>query len=92
MATELELGKNFLYTQIKAHIEGRNVVKQVSMAKWWISEMINRVAYNCIQLHGGFGFMDEYPVSRVYRDLRMQTIAAGTTEIMKRIIAKDMGL
>ncbi|MHB1126354.1 MAG: acyl-CoA dehydrogenase family protein [Bacillota bacterium] len=92
MATELELGTNFIYTMINAHIEGKNVVKQVSMAKWWITEMVQRVAYHCLQLHGGYGFMEEYPVSRAYRDVRMQTIAAGTTEIMKRIIAKEMGL
>jgi acyl-CoA dehydrogenase len=62
------------------------------MAKWWIAEMANRVAYDCVQLHGGYGFMEEYPICRWYRDIRASTIYAGTTEIMKTVIAKMMGI
>lgn len=54
--------------------------------------MANRVAYHCLQLHGGYGFMEEYPIVRFDRDIRMQTIAAGTTEIMKTIVAKSLEL
>ena len=92
MATEIELGRSFLDELLLDHLEGKNVVKKVSMAKWWIAEMANRVAYQCVQLHGGYGFMDEYPISKWYRDIRATTIYAGTSEIMKTVIAKMMDL
>jgi acyl-CoA dehydrogenase len=92
LATEVELGKTFLNTLIADHIAGKDIVKKVSMAKWWISEMANRVAYHCLQLHGGYGFMEEYPVARRYRDARSLTFIGGTTEIMKVIIGRMMGL
>jgi len=92
MATEIELGRVFIESLIEDHIEHKNVVKRVSMAKYWISEMANRVSYNCMQLYGGYGYMEEYPISRDYRDIRVQTIYAGATEVMKHIIAKEIGL
>ncbi|MBU2547768.1 MAG: acyl-CoA dehydrogenase family protein [Proteobacteria bacterium] len=92
MATEIELGRTFFDDLLADHLEGRNIVKKVSMAKWWIGEMCNRVAYQCLQLHGGYGFMDEYVISKWYRDVRAITIYAGTTEIMKQVIAREMGL
>ncbi len=92
MATEIELGRAFLDKLVADHIAGKDIVTKVSMAKWWIGELVNRVAYHCLQLHGGYGYMDEYPISRFYRDVRMHTIAAGTTEVMKVIIARQMGL
>ena len=91
MATEVELGRTFIDDLTVDHLAGRDIVKKVSMAKWWIAEMANRVAYDCVQLHGGYGYMEEYPISRWYRDIRVATIYAGTTEIMKRIIGKMMG-
>ena len=60
------------------------------MAKWWISEMAKRVASECMQLHGGYGYMEEYEIARRYRDIPVAAIYAGTTEIMKGIIAKDI--
>jgi acyl-CoA dehydrogenase len=92
MATEIELGRVFLERLIEEHMKGMNVVKRVSMAKYWISEMANRVAYQCLQLYGGYGYMEEYPISRDYRDIRAQTIYAGATEVMKHIISKEIGL
>ena len=92
MATEIELGRVFVERLIEDHMNHENVVKRVSMAKYWITEMANRVAYNCMQLYGGYGYMDEYPISKDYRDIRIQTIFAGTTEVMKHIIAKEIGL
>ena len=92
MATEIELGRTFFNDLLADHLKGLNIVRKVSMAKWWITEMANRVAYQCVQLHGGYGFMDEYPISRWYRDIRATPIYAGTTEIMKVVIAKEMGL
>lgn len=93
MATEIEIARTFLYNLIDEHVEGRQIpVSKVSMAKWWISEMANRVAYHSLQLFGGYGYMDEYPISRYYRNVRVDTIFAGSTEIMKIIIAKELGL
>lgn len=92
MATEVELGRAFLDDLIADHIEGKEIVKKVSMAKWWITEMANRLAYDCVQLHGGYGFMEEYPICKWYCDIRASTIYAGTTEIMKTVIAKMMGI
>ena len=92
MATEIELGRVFIERLIEDHMANKNVVKRVSMAKYWISEMANRVAYHCMQLYGGYGYMEEYPISRDYRDIRVQTIYAGATEVMKHIIAKEIGL
>ncbi len=91
MATEIEIGRNFLNSLLAEHLSGKDIVKRVSMAKWWLAEMVNRVAYQCVQLHGGYGYMDEYPISRWYRDVRVMSIFAGTTEIMKQIIGKTMG-
>jgi acyl-CoA dehydrogenase len=92
MATELELGRTFLDRLIVEHMAGTPVVKETSMAKWWITEMCKRVVDGCLQFYGGYGYMEEYPVCRAYRDARVQTIFAGTTEVMKIIIAKSMGL
>ena len=92
MATEVEIGRTFLNSLIEDFIEGKDITLRVSMAKWWISEMVNRVAYHCTQLHGGYGCMREYYVARVPGDVRSLTIAAGTTEIMKVIIGNIMKL
>jgi len=91
MATEVELGRTFFDDLVVDHLEGRDIVTKVSMAKWWIAEMANRVAYHCVQLHGGYGFMDEYPISKWYQDIRAATLYAGTTEIMKYVIARRLG-
>ena len=92
MATEIEIGKAFLETLIIEHMDGKDIVQKVSMAKYWISEMLNRVVAKCVQLHGGYGFMEEYPITRMYRDSRVQTIVGGTSEIMLLIISRNMGL
>ncbi len=92
MATEIELGKAFLDNLIGEYIAGEDIVMKVSMAKAWIPEMANRVAYQCVQLHGGYGYMEEYPIRRFARDVRVIPIFAGTTEVMKVIVGKMMGL
>lgn len=91
MATEVQMGHTFLDDLVERHIEGEEIVTRVSMAKYWIGEMANRVAYNALQLYGGYGYMDEYPISRHYRDVRCHTIYAGSSEIMKLIISRNMG-
>ena len=92
MATEIELGRAFLDSLLEDHIAGKEIVKKVSMAKAWICEMANRVAYDCVQLHGGYGYMDEYAISRFARDIRIFPIFAGTTEVMKVIVGRMMDL
>ncbi len=92
MATEVELGRAFLDNLICDHIAGEDIVMKVSMAKAWIPEMANRVAYQCVQLHGGYGYMEEYPICRFARDVRVIPIFAGTTEVMKAIVGKMMEL
>ncbi len=92
MATDVKLGRTFLDKLLVEHIEGRNVVLDVSMAKFWITDMAKRVIDGCLQLHGGYGYCEEYPVARAWRDVRVMSIFAGTNEIMKTIAAKFMGL
>ncbi len=92
MATEIELGRTFVDSLIVDYIAGKDIVKRVSMAKAWVPEMANRVAYHCVQLHGGYGYMEEYPICRFARDVRVIPIFAGTTEVMKLIIGRMMGL
>ena len=69
---------------------GRDCVTEVSMAKLFATEVANRVAYQAVQLHGGYGYMSEFPVERFFRDVRLWTIASGTSEIMREIIAKRL--
>ena len=92
MATEIRLGRTFVDKLIVDHMEGANVVVNVSMGKYWTSEMAMRVADQCVQLHGGYGYCEEYPIARAWRDARVLSIFAGTSEIMKGIAAKFMGL
>ncbi len=92
MATEVQLGRTFLDSLIKDHIEGKNIVQKVSMAKYWLGEMVNRVAYQAVQLHGGYGYMEEYRICKIFRDVRALSIFAGTSEIMKLIISRNLGL
>lgn len=92
MATEVQLGRTFLDDLIVNYLEGKDISTQVSMAKWWISEMAKRVAAECMHLHGGYGYMEEYEIARRYRDVPVAAIYAGSTEIMKTIIAKNLDL
>ncbi|WP_379968216.1 acyl-CoA dehydrogenase family protein [Ectobacillus sp. sgz5001026] len=92
MATEIELGRTYINEIADRHVKGESLIKEVSMAKWWISEMAKRVASECLQLHGGYGYMEEYEIARRYRDIPVASIYAGTTEIMKKIIAKQLDL
>jgi len=88
----VELGRTFLESLIIDHMDGKEIVKKASMAKYWIAEMLNSMVGRCVQFHGGYGYMEEYPISRIFRDARVQTIYAGTSEIMLLIISRYMGL
>ncbi|WP_050613858.1 acyl-CoA dehydrogenase family protein [Bacillus testis] len=92
MATEIEMGRTFLDALIADHIAGEDIVTKVSMAKWKLTDMAKKVAMECMQLHGGYGYMEEYEIARRFRDIPVSSIYAGTNEIMKKIIAKNMGL
>ncbi len=92
MSTEARIGRTFMEKLVADHMEGRNIVVEVSMAKFWTTEMASRVADTCLQLHGGYGYCEEYPIARAWRDVRVMQIFAGTNEIMKGIAAKFMGL
>jgi acyl-CoA dehydrogenase len=92
MAAEVKLGRTFLDKMIVDHMEGKSIVVDVSMGKYWTTEMAKRVADQCVQLHGGYGYCEEYPIARAWRDTRVMSIFAGTNEIMKTIAAKFMGL
>ena len=91
-ATEVEVGRHFLDAVTRRHAAGEYLVKECSMAKLWQSEMLGRVVDECLQFFGGYGYMLEYPISRAYMDARVQRIYAGTNEIMKVIIAKQLDL
>lgn len=92
MATDIEMGRAFLDQLIAEHMEGKNVVTKVSMAKWKLTENAKKIATDCMQLHGGYGYMEEYEIARRFRDIPVASIYAGTNEIMKTIIAKNLGL
>ncbi len=92
LATEIEIGQAFVDKLMAAHVRGDEVVKEVSMAKYWTTDLQKKVSAECLQLHGGYGFMEEYPISGDYQDAAVQSIYAGTNEIMKVIIARRLGL
>jgi len=90
IATDIQMGRTFIDALVLQHMKGANVVKEVSMAKYWLCEMENRVAAKCLQMFGGYGFCKEYEISRLWTDARIQTIYAGTSEVMKLIISRDI--
>jgi len=92
LASEVEIGQAFVDKLLLAHVRGDDIVSEVSMAKWWTTELQKRLTSECLQLHGGYGFMREYPISEDYADAAVQSIYAGTNEVMKLIIARRLGL
>ena len=92
LATEVEVGQAFVDRLLVSHVRGEDVVVEASMAKWWTTALQKRLTAECLQLHGGYGFMLEYPIAGDYADAAVQSIYAGTNEIMKVIIARRMGL
>lgn len=92
MITEIELGRAFTYHVLKLYVQGGNPVKEVAMAKLYTCDMACRVADRALQIYGGYGYMEEYPIARAYRDMRLGPIGGGTREIMREIIARSYGL
>jgi len=92
MDTELEVTETYIDRCLRGVVDGELTAVEAAKAKWWATEVAKRVVDNCVQLHGGYGYMMEYRVARAYCDGRIQTIFGGTTEIMKEIIGRDLGL
>jgi alkylation response protein AidB-like acyl-CoA dehydrogenase len=92
MATEVEIARHVVDKAIVELNAGRLSPVDAAMAKWWTTELQKRVVDTCLQLHGGYGYMLEYPIARAYLDARVQTIFGGTTEIMKEIIGRSLGV
>ncbi len=88
MATLVEVSREFTYRVASKIGSGENMVKQISMAKIFSSEICDKVCHSAVQIHGGYGYMREYPVERLFRDSRILSIGGGATEIMKEIISK----
>ena len=92
MATEAHIARVFVDDCVRRHNAGELDAKLASMAKWWTTELQNKLVDRAVQLHGGYGYMMEYPIARAYVDSRIQTIYGGTTEIQKEIIGRSLGL
>jgi alkylation response protein AidB-like acyl-CoA dehydrogenase len=90
MHTEVELGRVFIDHCLQLHNQRRLTAEKAAMAKWWATDMQVRVVDACLQLHGGYGYMLEYPIARAYRDARAQKIYGGTNEIMKEVIGRAL--
>lgn len=92
MATEVKIGRTFLDKLIAEHMEGSQIIVETSMAKYWTTDMVERVIDRCVDLCGEYGILEQCPITRGWRDVRVMSIFAGTNEIMKQIAAKFMGL
>jgi alkylation response protein AidB-like acyl-CoA dehydrogenase len=89
-ATEIELARTMIYRAAWLKDQKRPYTKEAAMAKLFATEMAERVCYNAIQIHGGYGYSREYPVERMYRDARLMTIGEGTSEVQRMVIARAM--
>ena len=92
LQTEATVARTFVDECVRQLATGELTAVDAAMAKWWTTELQNKTADRCLQLHGGYGYMDEYPVSKAWRDARVQSIYGGTNEIMKEIVGRSMGL
>jgi alkylation response protein AidB-like acyl-CoA dehydrogenase len=92
MKTKALITREFVDRCTELHNEGKLPVDEAAMAKYWASDVLNEVVDECVQLHGGYGYMREYPIARAFVDARVQRIYGGTNEIMKEIIGRTMGV
>ncbi|RHW25738.1 acyl-CoA dehydrogenase [Nocardioides immobilis] len=90
LATEIDVARAYFDASVLAYNAGRLSDVDAAKGKWWISELAQKVINTCLQLHGGFGYMREYPVARAWTDARVQTIYGGTTAVMKEIIGRQL--
>jgi alkylation response protein AidB-like acyl-CoA dehydrogenase len=92
LVTETQIGRTFVDRCVESLAAGELTAEDAAMAKWWCTELQGRVVDRCLQLHGGYGFMLEYPIARAFADARVTRIYGGANEIMKEIIGRSMGL
>ncbi|WP_269304571.1 acyl-CoA dehydrogenase family protein [Aeromicrobium sp. HA] len=92
LETEQRIAQVFVDRSVEALNEGKLSIDDAAAGKWWTTELQKRTVDSCLQLHGGYGYMSEYPISKAYRDTRIQTIYGGTTEIMKEIVGRSLGI
>jgi alkylation response protein AidB-like acyl-CoA dehydrogenase len=92
MATDARVARTFVDDCVMKHIDGRLDAVGASMAKWWTTELQQKIVNQSVQLHGGYGYMLEYPIAKAYQDSRISTIYGGTTEVQKEIIGRSLGL
>ncbi len=90
LATEVQIAQVYVDRCVELHCEGKLSAEQAAAAKFWTTELQNKVVDRCLQLHGGYGYMMEYPIARAWADSRIQTIYGGTTEIMKEIVGRSI--
>ncbi len=92
MATEAKVARAFLDDCVRRHLDGELTAVDAAMIKWWTTELQNKIVNQGVQLHGGYGYMLEYPIAKAYLDSRISTIYGGTTEIQKEIIGRSLGI
>ncbi len=92
LVTRVEVTQAYVDQCVLAHCDGELTPIDAAKAKWWTAQVQNDVLDHCVQLHGGYGFMNEYRVARAWRDARVTKIWAGSNEIMKELIGRDLGL
>jgi acyl-CoA dehydrogenase len=88
--TEATIARVFVNHCLEQHLKGELDATTASMAKYWVTDLQNQIVDHCLQLHGGYGYMDEYPIARMYKDARVARIYGGTNEIMKLLIARSL--
>lgn len=91
-ATEVRLGRIYLNYAIRAHLRGELAAEEAAAVKYWATELLGRIVDLGVQLHGGYGYMEEYPIARMWRDARVLRIYGGTNEIMREIVGRSLGL
>ena len=92
LATEVDIAQRFVDDCVRAFNAGELTAVDAAKAKWWCTELQGRAVDRCLQLHGGYGYMNEYPIARAFADARITRIYGGATEIMKEVIGRDLGL
>lgn len=90
LATEVQIAQVYVDHCVELHCAQKLNAEQAAAAKFWTTELQNKVVDRCLQLHGGYGYMREYPIARAWADSRIQTIYGGTTEIMKEIVGRSL--
>jgi len=90
--TKIEVAEAYVDQAVEAHADGKLTAVDAAKAKWWSAQTQSEVLDACVQIHGGYGYMNEYRVARAWRDARVTKIWAGTNEIMKELIGRDLGL